>query len=119
MAEKATVPPTAEPHHQMVIIGGGIMGAFEAYYAYLDAVKAGDKIKITIYEKGSSVTESTAYHIFPSLTPDEILSVVPRGPELIEQLAILFSLPGGIRVDDVPGVNDSLATMQFKEAISD
>ena len=58
-------------------------------------------------------------HIVPSLTPDEILSVVPRGQELINKLCHLFSEQGGIRVDDVAGVNDSFAADQFKRAVQE
>lgn len=102
------------------IVGGGIVGALEAYYAYKDAEAKGEKICVTVYEKGSSVQSSTntAYNIGPSLTIDEILSVVPRGSELIEKLTFCFDQPAGIRVDDVPGVNDSEAAIKFKEAVA-
>ncbi len=108
---------TSYPRHKVVVVGGGIIGALESYYAHLDAVKTGTKIRVVVYEKDPSFAQSTVCHIFPSLTPDEILSVVPRGPELVEKLAILFSQPGGIRIDDVPGVNDSPAALRFKEAV--
>ncbi len=108
------------------IIGGGIVGALESYYAHKEAEKNGEKICITVYEKGDSLSQSnggksstnTSYNIVPSLTIDEILSVVPRGSELVEKLSILFSQPGGIRVDDVAGVNDSEAAIHFKEAVA-
>lgn len=108
------------------IVGGGIIGALESYYAYKDAEKDGAKICITVYEKGDSFDYSsngqsstnTAYNIVPSLTIDEILSVVPRGSELVEKLAILFSQPGGIRVDDVDGINDSESAINFKKAVA-
>lgn len=107
------------------IVGGGVIGALEAYTAYKEAQKNGTKICITIYEKGNSFesiddrsSTNTAYNIVPSLTPDEILCVVPRGSDLIEKLAILFSQPGGIRVDDVSGVNDSESAINFKHAVS-
>lgn len=108
------------------IVGGGIVGALESYYAYKDAQKNGQKICITVYEKENSFGSSsnnrsstnTSYNIVPSLTIDEILSVVPRGSELVEKLAILFSQPGGIRVDDVTGVNDSEPAISFKEAVA-
>ena len=114
--------------HKVVIVGGGIIGALESYYAHLDAIKNGAKVRVIVYEKGSSFADlassdnrsastNTAYNIFPSLTTDEILSVVPRGPELVEKLAVLFSESGGIRVDDAPGVNDSTAAVQFKKAV--
>ena len=108
------------------IVGGGIIGALESYYAYKEALKNEKKICITVYEKGDSFGSSntgkpstnTAYNIVPSLTPDEILSVVPHGSELVEKLAILFSQPGGIRVDDVKGVNDSKSAINFKKAVA-
>lgn len=108
------------------IVGGGIIGALESYYAYKDAQKNGEKICITVYEKGDSFASSsnsqsstnTSYNIVPSLTIDEILSVVPRGSELVEKLAILFSQPGGIRVDDVEDVNDSESAINFKHAVA-
>lgn len=109
------------------IVGGGIVGALESYTAYKDAQKNNEKICITVYEKGEPLTAppgsdrrnttNTAFNILPSLTIDEILSVVPRGSDLMNKLAILFSNPGGIRVDDVPGVNDSTVSTNFKEAV--
>lgn len=113
---------TTEPLSQRtVIIGGGIIGAMESYNLYLNAKKNNLPIHIVVYDKSSSFEEgafsNTAYHICPSLTPDEILSVVPRGAELVEKLAFLFNQPGGIRVDDVSDVNDSLAALQFKQAV--
>ena len=113
-------------HCKTSIVGGGIVGALESYYAYKDAEKNGLKICVTVYEKGNTfagseeglLSTNTSYNIVPSLTIDEILSVVPRGSELVEKLAVLFSQPGGIRVDDVPGVNDSESAMRFKEAVA-
>jgi hypothetical protein len=106
------------------IIGGGIIGALESYYAYKDAQKCGAKICITVYEKGSSLDSSgigqastnTSYNIVPSLTIDEILRVVPSGSELVEKLCVPFNQPGGIRVEDVDGVNDSESAIKFKKA---
>ncbi|MES2217407.1 MAG: hypothetical protein V4501_03240 [Pseudomonadota bacterium] len=107
----------AHPRNKLTIIGAGIIGALEAYYAYLSAKKAGEQIRVTILEKHATVLESTSSNIVPSLTPDEILSVVPRGKQLVEKLKLLFSEPGGIRVDDVPGVNDSAIADEFKEQV--
>ena len=122
---QATVPIHPDTWEEVVIVGGGIIGAMESYYAHLDAVKQGKNMRVIVCEKGPFFSEhnptdnttNTACHIVPSLTPDEILSVVPRGPELVEKLAILFSDPGGIRVDDVPGANDSPSALGFKEAV--
>jgi len=100
------------------VVGGGIVGALESYYFYKDAVKNGDDVRITIYEKGDGLSDTnTAYNIAPSLTIDEILSVVPRGKELVNKLAIPFDQPGGIRVDDVAGINDSPSAISFKNAV--
>src|ERR1700722_7836850 len=111
----------AEINRKTVIVGSGIIGAMEAYNAYVNAIKNNQQIQVVVYEKGSAFEEgaltNTAYHISPSLTPDEILAVVPRGSELVEKLTFLFSQPGGIRVDDVPGANDSSAAVQFKLAV--
>lgn len=107
---------------KVVIIGGGIIGAIESYNVYVNANKNNRQVQVVVYEKSPTFEEgaitNTAYHISPSLTPDEILSVVPRGSELVEKLTFLFSQPGGIRVDDVPGANDSLAAIQFKQAVA-
>lgn len=103
------------------VIGGGIVGALESYYAYSDAQKEGAKICIIVFEKGESFEKAatnTSYNIAASLTADEILCVVPRGPDLVKKLKILFNQPGGIRVDDVPGANDSASAIKFKEAVT-
>lgn len=121
----ANIPLDVPVNCKTSIVGGGIIGALESYYAYKDAQRDGAKICITVYEKGTSFGSSkngqsstnTSYNIVPSLTIDEILSVVPRGSELVEKLAIHFSQPGGIRVDDVPGANDSESAINFKEAV--
>src|ERR1700722_11037161 len=107
----ANIPLDTPVSCKTSIVGGGIVGALESYYAYKDVQKNGTKLCITIYEKADSFGSSgdgqsstnTSYNIVPSLTIDEILSVVPRGSELFEKLSILFSHPGGIRVDDVNG----------------
>lgn len=67
------------------------------------AKRRGESIRVTIHDKNQTSKGTTTAHIVPSLTPDEILSVVPRGQELISKLRLLFSEPGGIRVDDVEG----------------
>ena len=105
------------PQQKFNIIGGGIIGAMQAYYAYLEAKKNGEQVRITIHEKNTSITDTTTTHLVPSLTPDEILSVVPRGQELVNKLKLLFNQPGGIRVDDVNNVNDSLAAEIFKHHV--
>lgn len=105
------------PNQKLTIVGGGIIGFLEAYYAYLNAQARGERIRVTIYDKNKSLTETTTANIVPSLTPDEILSVVPRGQELINKLKSLFSELNGIRVDDVNGVNDSSCAKEFVHAV--
>jgi hypothetical protein len=115
----------APPNRKVSIIGGGIIGALESYSAYQDAQKNEKQICITVFEKGESFATSeqgnastnTSYNIVPSLTIDEILSV-PRGSEMVKKLTILFSNPGGMRVDDVVGINESIAAINFKEAVA-
>lgn len=99
--------------NKLTIIGGGIIAAMEAYFAYLNAKNKGETIRVTIYERNKTLSETTTSNIVPSLTPDEILSVVPRGPVLVEKLGILFSQPGGIRVEDVASVNHSKVAQHF------
>jgi len=122
----AALPLEDPVNSRMCVIGGGISAAMESYYAHQDALKKGKKICVTVYEKGGSfiaspgeeLSANTACNIVGSLTTDEILSIVPRGSELVEKLSILFSEPGGIRVDDVPGANDSEAALRFKQSVA-
>jgi len=100
-------------HSEVTIVGGGIAGALHAYHAHREALKNGTKVHVTIYEKNSSIADTTAANIVPSFTPDEILSVIPRGKALVEKLQSAFSQPGGIRVDDVENANDSKAAQEF------
>jgi hypothetical protein len=110
---------TTNPKQKLTIVGGGIIGAMEAYYAYLDAKAKGEQVRITIYERYPSQRESPTASIVPSLTIDEIMSVVPRGPVLDEKLGVPFYLPGGIRISDVAGVNDSPTAQRFISQVKD
>ena len=101
------------PENKLTIIGGGIVGAFQAYYAYQDACKKQTRVRVTIHEKNKDITGTTTLHIVPSLTPDEILSVVPRGKELVKKLQILFNQPGGLRINDIAHINDSPSALNF------
>lgn len=105
------------PSSKLTIVGGGIIGFLEAYYAYFALSPRGERVRVTIHEKNQTMKATTTAHIVPSLTPDEILSVVPRGQELINKLRVLFSEPGGIRVDDVEGVNESISAHEFIHAV--
>ena len=74
------------PKSKLTIVGGGIVGFLEAYYAYLEASRRGECVRVTIHDKNQTLKGTATAHIVPSLTPDEILSVVPRGQELINKL---------------------------------
>lgn len=101
----------------MHIVGAGIVGGMEAYFAYVDSVKNNIPLHITMYEQYDVLSKTTICNIVPSYTPDEILSVVPRGPELVKKLQVRFNEPGGIRVDDVARVNNSPVTEEFKKQV--
>ncbi len=102
---------------KLIIIGGGHVGLIEACLAYLRAHKNGQELQIEIFEKNQKIEETTAANIWNSHTPDEIVSVVPRGQELRQKLKISFDQPGGIRVNDVPGVNDSECARHFVDEV--
>ncbi len=102
---------------ELVIVGGGIAGAIEAYFAHIEAQEKNLPLSITIYEKNDSISQTTVSNIVPSLTCDEIISVVPRGQELKTKLEIPFFLPGGIRVDDIAGIDGTQVTERFKEQV--
>lgn len=101
------------PSDKVTIVGAGIIGALEAYFAYKEALKQGKQVRVTVYDKHDDLSKTTTSNIVPSLTPDEILSVVPRGAELVKKLGLLFSEPGGIRVDDVTRVNGTDVANRF------
>lgn len=104
------------PTQKMTIVGAGIIGAMESLMAYRKASEEGKKLRITVYEKNASIKDTTVTNIAPSLSPNAIFSVVPRGQELTEKLALPFS-EGGLRIDDVAGINDSQASKNFKNAV--
>jgi len=88
------------PADEITIVGGGIAGGLHAYHAYREALKTGSQTpKITILEKNRSIADTTAVNVVFSLTPDEIIAVIPRGKELMKKLQISFDSQGGLRVD--------------------
>lgn len=99
--------------NEVTIVGGGIAGALHAYHAHQEALKSGNKTRVTIFEKNKSISDTTTSNIVPSFTIDEIMSVVPRGKALVEKLQLAFNQPGGIRVDDVAHANDSVVAHEF------
>jgi glycine/D-amino acid oxidase-like deaminating enzyme len=89
------------------IVGGGIIGMLEAYYALSEAEKLKENINILIFERNARFDQTPAMNIFPSLTPDEILAVIPRGEMLVRDMAVPFSQGDGIKVSDVPALDMS------------
>ncbi len=104
------------PESEVNIVGGGIAGFFEAYFAMLDAETTQKTAKVTIYEKNPNISTTTTTQIAPSLTFDEIISVIPRGADLDKALSMPFFHGKGIRVDDVQGVNSSVSALRFLSA---
>lgn len=83
----------SNPNDKVTIVGGGIVGALEAYFAYKEVKQQDKQIRVTVYDKNEYLSKTTTLNIVPSITSDEILSVVPRGAALVEKLWLLFSEP--------------------------
>ncbi|MGQ3891274.1 FAD-dependent oxidoreductase [Legionella sp. CNM-4043-24] len=105
------------PDKKLVIVGGGIIGYLEAYYAFLDARQRGERLRVTIHEKNARLHDTTVSHLVPSLSSLEILAVVPKGSKLIDCLQHKFTERDGLRVDDVSGANDSVESLAFLQAV--
>jgi hypothetical protein len=99
------------PQGKISVIGGGIIGLMEVYFELLASEEK--PFRATVYEKNQSTAYTTTAHLVPSLTPDEILAVVPRGQELTKKLALSFTQTGGMRVDDVPAIYQSRHAFEF------
>ena len=104
----------ATQKNDVVIVGGGIVGLFEAYQTAKDAQDNNETITITVLEKHQTRFDTTTANIVPSLTIDEILAVVPRGANLIASLQKKFYEGEGIRVEDID--NESETVTQFIKA---
>lgn len=101
------------------IVGGGMLGVMQAYHEYKLAEESGQKLRITIYEKHRKLSDTTVANLVPSLTPDEILAVVPPADQFVDKLAKRFDDQGGIRVNDVPNVNDGQVMHDFLHAVTE
>ncbi|ARB92107.1 FAD-binding oxidoreductase [Legionella longbeachae] len=78
------------------IAGNGIVALMIAYFAFLKAREEDKAIKISIRGK-YPITQTTAAFLVPSLSWNEILSVVPPGKKFIEALGKFFTeFNGGI-----------------------
>ncbi|MFA6302005.1 MAG: hypothetical protein WC627_02590 [Legionella sp.] len=105
------------PEQKYTIVGAGILGYISVYHLWQKSVQQGKQIRVTLQEKNHSLADTTTSNIFPSLTIDEIMSVVPPAPELLSKLRTSFNLPGGIRIEDVNGVMDSKVYHEFLHAV--
>lgn len=105
------------PAKKYTIIGAGMIGYIVAYHLLARAVALGEPIRISMQEKNDSPNTTTAKNVVPSLTIDEIVSVVPPAPVLNDKLSKPFNEPEGIRVDDVKGIHDSRTTREFLHAV--
>lgn len=101
------------------IVGGGMLGVMQAYHEYKLAEQDGKQLRITIYEKHKNLSDTTVANLVPSLTPDEILAVVPPADQFVDKLAKRFDDQGGIRVNDVPKVNDGQVLNNFLQAVKE
>ena len=96
--EALPVPNASTLDKEVTIVGGGIAGALHAYHAHRQAQMNNEKVRVTICEKNKSIVDTTTLNIVFSLSPDEILAVIPRGRELMRKLQVAFNEPGGLRV---------------------
>lgn len=101
------------------IVGGGMLGVMQAYHEYKLAEQNGQKLRITIYERHKKLSDTTVANLVPSLTPDEILAVVPPADQFVDKLAKRFDDQGGIRVNDVPNINESHVIKEFLHAVKE
>ncbi len=104
---------------ELHIVGGGMLGVMQAYHEYKLAEQDGQQLRITIYEKNKKLSDTTVANLVPSLTPDEILAVVPPADQFVEKLSKRFDDQGGIRVNDVPHVNDGPVITEFLNAVKE
>ena len=106
---------STNPKRKQTIIGAGIVGAMEAYYAWKDAEEKGEQIRISIYDGHQTLAETTVQNIMPSLTIDEMMAVIPPAPLLDAALEIPFNQPGGIRASESISakIKESLSAQEF------
>lgn len=86
------------PEREVTIVGGGIAGALHAYQEHCEAFKNGNRARVIICEKNKSIADTTTLNVVFSLTPDEIVAVIPRSDELLKKLNTAFNEPGGLSV---------------------
>lgn len=108
-----------EQANHVVGIGGGIVGTMHAVLVCEDANARGIPISYTLLEawqKDVYLRETTGAVIMASKTKDEGACVVPPASKLKAAMKQRFD-EGGIRVDDVPGVNDSQNALRFMRCV--
>jgi hypothetical protein len=104
------------PSRKIRTIGAGVSSGIDMLLEYLLSKEKNEKVRVTMYDKNASVEDTTATNIAPSLTIDELLSVVPSGEDLVKALQIFFNESGGIRVD-IPGIYDTESVQEFIAAV--
>ncbi|MFN7364715.1 MAG: NAD(P)-binding protein [Alphaproteobacteria bacterium] len=107
----------AKPQHTYRIVGAGMAGFVAAYRAYKKSLEDGIPVRIVLYEKNAHLTETTGANIFYSLTPDELLSVIPQGQDLPKKLNIPFNEPEGIFVPDIPETSQTPMAKKFIQEV--
>lgn len=88
-----------EINEKISIAGNGIVALMIAYLLFLRAKEENKPLKMTVRGK-YRINETTAAFLVPSLSWNELLSVVPPGSKLLEALKKLFTeFNGGIRLE--------------------
>lgn len=97
------------------IAGNGIVALMVAYLLFLRSHEEQKAVKITIRGK-YPIDYTTAAFLVPSLSWNEILSVVPPGKKLLDSLQKLFTdFKGGIRLEETDTI--LLKAKEFIDAV--
>lgn len=114
-ASPLTAASNSVPECEVTILGGGIAGALHAYLAHREAFKNGNKVRVIICEKNKSIADTTTLNVVFSLTPDEIVAVIPRSDELLKKLNLSFNEPGGL---SVCGINSNTTSANIVPSLT-
>ncbi|MFA6036798.1 MAG: hypothetical protein WC748_01595 [Legionellales bacterium] len=99
---------------KLTIIGAGIVGTTEAWYALEAAEKENRNLIVRVLDQYAK-NNSTSINIVPSITILEMLAVIPPIDQFERLLKIAFN-EGGIH-PGLPGITDSEVAKRFIEAI--
>jgi hypothetical protein len=108
-SEKLECPETKHkrPERKYIGTGCGWVALVELNTDLREAEEQGERLRATLYEQNAEFGETPAAKVSPSLTIDELIAVLPSNKMFVDGLKEKFDLPGGMRVDDVPGGVDS------------